>query len=146
MEVFFIGGSLIQHMHNYEEHSGGKTRTVRVKKNSKLGLWLKETQIKGKCYHHQIIEKKGVNIEPVVYDSDGIIHGIELNEPGRWVVGVQWHPERSHDEKNRAIIREFVRQAQMYKFMKIMVIFICVVVLANGNLKDNWNGKDKKAQ
>ena len=113
-----------------------------------MEFWLKETQIKVKCYHHQAIEKKGVNIEPVVYDSEGIIHGIELNEPGRWVVGVQWHPERSLDDKNRAIIREFVRQAQMYKFMKIIVILICVVVLATGNRNENMNGngKDRKAQ
>lgn len=111
---------MIQHIKNHEEHCGGKFRTVEVKKNSRLNI-TEETKLKVRCYHHQVIERKGVNIEPISFDADGSIHGIELDEPGRWVVGVQWHPERSQDEKNRGVIKEFVRQAAEYRRKKIAV-------------------------
>ena len=133
------GGSLIQHINNHEEHCGGKIRTVQLKKSSKLSNYVKDVQIKVKCYHHQAIEKKGVNVEPIVYDSDGTIHGIELNEPNRWVVGVQWHPERSEDEKNIAIIREFVRQAEIYKLLKILINYLIMMLTS-------VNYSKKKAQ
>lgn len=114
---------MIQHIKNHKEHCGGMLRTVDIKKNSRLdlSLSLKESNLKVRCYHHQVIDHKGINIEPISFDSDGSIHGIELNEPGRWVVGVQWHPERSKDEKNRSIIKEFVKQAEVYKMKKIVV-------------------------
>ena len=134
----------MQHISNYEEHCEGKVRTVNISKNSKLAFSVKnqDSVIKVKCYHHQVIEKKGVNIEPIVYDSDGSIHGIQLNEPERWVVGVQWHPERSQDDKNREIIREFVRQADAFRVKKTAVWLILTILCGQLGLKK----KVKKAQ
>ena len=134
----------MQHISNYEEHCEGKVRAVKISKNSKLAFSVKnqDSIIKVKCYHHQVIEKKGINIEPIVYDSDGSIHGIQLNEPERWVVGVQWHPERSQDEKNREIIREFVRQADAFRVKKTAVWLILTILCGQLGLKK----KVKKAQ
>lgn len=90
-----------------------------VKQNCKISNCFKSSKVKGKCYHHQAIDEyNSSKIEPIVYDSDGSIHGIELKEEGRWVVGVQWHPERSDDDKNRSIFREFVQKAEFYRKYK----------------------------
>lgn len=135
---------MVQHINNSEEHCEGRVRTVKITKKSKLAFSFKEKDsiIKVKCYHHQVIEKRGVNIEPIVYDSDGSIHAIELNEPGRWVIGVQWHPERSQDDKNREIIREFVKQADVYRVKKIAAWMILMMFWRLISLKK----KDIKAQ
>lgn len=99
---------------------------VKFANNCKLSK--KGTTVKVRCYHHQVIERRGKNIEPIVFDSDGSIHGIELSEPGRWVVGVQWHPERSQDDWNQEIICEFVRQAQLYRVRKMVVLMLILSV------------------
>jgi len=44
---------------------------------------------------------------------DGTIEAVEAAEPGRFLVGVQWHPERIWKESgiSRALFEELVRWA-----------------------------------
>jgi putative glutamine amidotransferase len=50
------------------------------------------------CSHHQAISRLGRDLVVTAMSDDGIIEAVEL--PGhRFVVGVQWHPEESGDQR-----------------------------------------------
>ena len=66
--------------------------------------------------HHQSIATPGDNIRITARTSDGIIEAIELDSPSHFVLGVQWHPERTYDLSplSRAIFAAFVHAAQAW--------------------------------
>lgn len=43
--------------------------------------------------HHQAIKSLASNLKVTAYSSDHIIECIESNDPGQFILGVQWHPE-----------------------------------------------------
>jgi len=43
--------------------------------------------------HHQGIREPGRGMRIVARSPDGVIEGIEDPTPGRFFLGVQWHPE-----------------------------------------------------
>ena len=45
----------------------------------------------GHSVHHQAIDRLGDGLVVTGRADDGTIEAVEM--PGRWVVGVQWHPE-----------------------------------------------------
>ena len=68
--------------------------------------------------HHQAIRTPGDNLRvTAVSPADGVIEAVELNTPNHFVVGVQWHPERTYarSEFSRAIFDEFVRAATRWQ-------------------------------
>jgi len=52
-----------------------------------------------------------------VSPGDGIVEAIELDSPDHFVLGVQWHPERTYTEKafSRAIFAAFVQAASVWQ-------------------------------
>ncbi len=44
--------------------------------------------------HHQALAELGEGLSPVGWTEDGVIEAVEHGD-GSWVVGVQWHPERT---------------------------------------------------
>jgi putative glutamine amidotransferase len=44
-------------------------------------------------FHHQAIRRLAPNLEVTARADDGLIEAVESREH-RWIVGVQWHPER----------------------------------------------------
>jgi putative glutamine amidotransferase len=63
-------------------------------------------------YHHQAVEKPGRNLRPVAFANDGLIEAVE-DTTGRFIVGVQWHPERGwkEDAFSKALFSKFIEQA-----------------------------------
>ena len=46
--------------------------------------------------HHQAMGRVGDNLRvTAVSPDDGVIEAVELDSPDHFVVGVQWHPERT---------------------------------------------------
>jgi putative glutamine amidotransferase len=43
--------------------------------------------------HHQAIDKLGDTMRVSARAEDGVIEGVESDDPDWWMVGVQWHPE-----------------------------------------------------
>ncbi len=60
------------------------------------------------CSHHQAISRLGRDLVVTAMSDDGIIEAVEL--PGhRFVVGVQWHPEESGDQRLFADLVDMAR-------------------------------------
>ena len=43
--------------------------------------------------HHQAISRLGADLHVTAVASDGVIEGVEVDDPAWWVLAVQWHPE-----------------------------------------------------
>lgn len=66
--------------------------------------------------HHQCVSKLGKDLQVAATTDDGVTEAIEL--PGdRFVVGVQWHPERDF-ENNSVLFAELIKQARSYRALK----------------------------
>jgi putative glutamine amidotransferase len=115
MNVAF-GGTLIQHIpdaHGLGEHgsgSGGEdaVHDVKVAEGSRLASATGRVQLTCRSNHHQAVDGLGEGLTPVAWSmDDGLVEAIE-REDG-WMVGVQWHPERSaaHDPSQQALFRAF---------------------------------------
>ncbi len=64
--------------------------------------------------HHQAIGRVGENLRATAWAKDGVIECIEDVRDGRFVVGVQWHPElmSGHDDLSREIFELFVEKCR----------------------------------
>lgn len=68
--------------------------------------------------HHQAIREAGDNLRVVAISPvDGVIEGVELDVPDHFVMGVQWHPERTYEQSafSRAIFAAFVEAARAWR-------------------------------
>lgn len=66
--------------------------------------------------HHQCVSKLGKDLQVAATAGDGVTEAIEL--PGdRFVVGVQWHPERDF-ENNSVLFAELIKQAKAFRTLK----------------------------
>ena len=63
--------------------------------------------------HHQSVENPGDGLAVVARADDGIIEAVESTSHDHFILGVQWHPERGHenDELSKAIFRSFIQAA-----------------------------------
>lgn len=67
--------------------------------------------------HHQAIARVGDNLRvTAVSPRDQVIEAVELDSPDHFVLGVQWHPERTYTLSpfSRAIFAEFVRAVEAW--------------------------------
>jgi len=87
-----LGGTLHQDLgasgsvtHRDELHA------VSLEPTSLAAAAMRTTTPVGSSQHHQAIDRLGDGLVVTGRSADGIIEAVEL--PGRWVVGVQWHPE-----------------------------------------------------
>jgi len=112
------GGSLIQHLPDLEgkdPHTGGVLQNYTLDGDSKVAAIIEDQSIGGKSYHHQAINRVGEGLRATAHSEDGTIEAIE--DPSHpWLVGLQWHPERTmEDEKTRRIFRDFVQAAAKFR-------------------------------
>lgn len=99
------GGELIQHLETTDRHrcdSGDVYHKIKIKRGSRMMKIFGSEIVKVNSAHHQAVKPGAVGsgFSPVAYASDGTIEAIEMKDR-RFVVGVQWHPERMVDEESR---------------------------------------------
>lgn len=60
-------------------------------------------------HHHQAVDTIGEHLRATAWTHDGLIEALEDTRPGRWAVGVQWHPEIDWggDEFSRRLFSSF---------------------------------------
>lgn len=96
------GGSLHEDLapssvvHTLPEEPGCETddfvrHDVRVEPGTLLARTLETPIVSIQSAHHQAVNRLGAGFIATAYAEDGLIEAFE--DPERWVVGVQWHPE-----------------------------------------------------
>jgi putative glutamine amidotransferase len=123
-------GSLIQDLKTPVDHQPGrqvvKAHPVRIAQGSKLAGLVPEdeaAQVQVNSSHHQAIRVPGDKLlVSAVSPGDGVIEAVELDAPEHFVVGVQWHPERTYAESglSRAIFAAFVESAEAWQPPRIV--------------------------
>ena len=124
-----FGGALLQHIDSGEHRADFRTEgypsrwhQLQIVQDSRLAEALGVTSIEINSRHHQGVEAGtlATGLRPVAFADDHageLIEGVESLQH-RWVVGVQWHPERPEDHKPafapvmRRLFDAFVAQAQ----------------------------------
>lgn len=117
------GGKLIQDIpaivpaslvHDSEgcEPNAGRRHLIRIDPNSLVGRLAGKETWDVNTYHHQAVSQVGRDLRVSATAPDGVVEAIE-GTTGRFVVGVQWHPERgwASDPFARAIFSAFVAAA-----------------------------------
>jgi putative glutamine amidotransferase len=126
-------GTLLQHIESAVVHQrpeGAPAGTVinhdaLVQRKSRLGEILGgqvpeasgELKLTVNSYHHQAVGRPGDGLRIVARSpQDGIIEAVENDSAEHFVLGVQWHPERSYhqDAGSRAIFAALVEAARQW--------------------------------
>lgn len=99
------GGALLQHIEDgshradYRAHPDGVSRRHPVTLTGRLAEIFGTQELVVNSRHHQAVtpETLAPRLRALATSPDGLVEAIEL--PGRrWVIGVQWHPEREEPE------------------------------------------------
>jgi len=105
-----FGGSLVQHVEGGEHRADFRTEgypsrwhAVRLDAGSRVAGAVGATSLEINSRHHQAVNADtlgaGLRVTGRADDSAGeLVEAIE-SEQHRWVVGVQWHPERLEEQR-----------------------------------------------
>jgi putative glutamine amidotransferase len=118
-----LGGSLYQDVgtdpgtelrHSQQEPRDQPTHKVTVEPRSRLARVLGTDEIEVNSMHHQAVKALGRGLVAVAWAPDQIIEGVELADPSRFVLGVEWHPEElvGHSEPARRLFAALVAAAR----------------------------------
>jgi putative glutamine amidotransferase len=118
-----LGGSLHQDVatdpgtqlsHSQTEPREQPTHKVKVAPGSRLARTLGTDELEVNSLHHQAIKRLGRGLSAVAWAPDQIVEGAELDDPSRFVLGVQWHPEElvGHSEPARRLFSALVAAAR----------------------------------
>ncbi len=113
------GGSLIQDIgsqittplkHEQGERLDRPSHYVLLEPGSLLASMAFGDSVKVNSAHHQAIARIGADLRVTARASDGVIEAVEDARPGRFVIGVQWHPEAGFADDNfsQAIFRRLI--------------------------------------
>jgi len=116
-----LGGTLTQHLadipgsipHGFPTgQSPWVEHELKVSESSRIAEATGKVAFTARAAHHQAVDRLGEGLTAIAWTSDGVVEGVESSNG--WVVGVQWHPERTadKDETQQAIFDAFVGAAQ----------------------------------
>ena len=115
-----FGGTLIQHLpeapdkleHGAPKDGAPTVHDVKVAESSRLFDAVGEATLRCESHHHQGLDRLGEGLDPVAWTGDGLVEAIERQDG--WLVGVQWHPERTADSDpaQQAIFDAFAQEVR----------------------------------
>ena len=127
LNVYF-GGTLYQDLPtqfgetvgHYQSGAWGEHHhEVRCAEDSRLHAALGECEpLRINSFHHQAVKELAPSLRCTARAADGLIEGLESTEHD-WVVGVQWHPERSEaeapqEDPNARILEAFAARVRAH--------------------------------
>jgi putative glutamine amidotransferase len=125
----YLGGTLYQDLatqrsdlikHLQETPWGHHHHRVRCAEGSNLHRMLGDcAPLEINSFHHQAVKDLAPGVRCTAQAEDGLIEAIE-SERHRWVIGVQWHPERHeadapNDDPNIRILQSFAAAVREYQ-------------------------------
>lgn len=88
------------------------THSVRVAPGTRTADLLGAGALRVNSTHHQAVRVLGAGLLETAWADDGVVEAVEAEDPGEWLVAVQWHPERgSAGAADRALFAGFVAAA-----------------------------------
>jgi putative glutamine amidotransferase len=121
----WLNGTLVQDLKTAVDHRPGRevveAHPIRITPGSRLAKLLPpgfpaEPQVNSS--HHQAIRVVGDSLlVSAVSLGDETVEAVELNSSEHFVLGVQWHPERTYTQSpfSRAIFAAFVQAAVVWQ-------------------------------
>lgn len=91
------GGTIVPDIVDYALHHGAPgepefvDEPIDIMPGTRLGAILGTDRVIGRSGHHQAVDRVGERLVVAALALDGIVESIE--DPQRWYLGVQWHPE-----------------------------------------------------
>lgn len=121
----WLKGSLIQDLArdgiSQIDHAPGRdvreAHVVRISPETHLARLAESSEVHVNSSHHQAIRRVSDRLKvSAVSEVDGVIEGVELDSSEHYVVGVQWHPERTvaSSALSRAIFHGFAEAASRW--------------------------------
>jgi putative glutamine amidotransferase len=112
------GGTVIADIDDFALHRGGPgepmflDEDVTVIQGTRLASVLGAGEVRVRSGHHQAVDLVGNGLRVAAVAHDGLVEAIE--DPTRWVIGVQWHPEDDDGdaEHRRRLFAGFVDASQ----------------------------------
>lgn len=104
------GGKLVQDIESSVIHAGGAVHKVKITGGKILRSLFGGKEFKVNSFHHQAISPChiGKGFEVAALSEDGIIEAIE-SKSERFMLGLQWHPERMAFAHRNKIFKTFVK-------------------------------------
>lgn len=96
-----FGGSLHQHLpdvdgtiaHGSPVGGTSSTHDVKAASGSRLAAVCGDVVRECTSHHHQGVDELGAGLVATAWTDDGLVEGLELEDPAGFFVAVQWHPE-----------------------------------------------------
>ena len=119
----FRGGTLLQDIPSQKpeaiKHEQGAPRDrashkVELRDDSLLAKLNESREVFVNSHHHQAVDAVGENLKASAWTADGLIEAVEDPREGRFVLGVQWHPELGwrEDHLSQKLFKHFVNYAK----------------------------------
>jgi putative glutamine amidotransferase len=119
----FLGGSLVQDIstiiktpiqHNGSEFKRSGSHEIEITPGSVLEEMAGGLNATVNSTHHQAIERLGHGLEAIAHAPDGVIEAVINTGNEHWILGVQWHPEKTfrQDEFSRKIFDQFLARCR----------------------------------
>jgi putative glutamine amidotransferase len=119
----FMGGSLIQDLpgavgdsirHRNSESKGVPCHPIRISSGSVLEDAAEGLDTMVNSTHHQAIDRPAPGFDVIARAPDGVIESVWSTDPRQWILGVQWHPEKSfaYDNFSRKLFEIFLARCR----------------------------------
>ncbi len=117
-----MGGTLIQDIpsqcpdaleHDSPALRALRTHEISIEPGSRIARALRTDKARVNSFHHQAANRVGDGLSITARSPDGIIEGLETDDPDWWVLAVQWHPEEMTDSPepwDRGLFNAFAEQ------------------------------------
>lgn len=105
------GGTLIQDIPSERDTNHRDTEhPITLEADSRLARILGSGEVVVNSFHHQAADTIGEGLKAVAKSPEGIVEATETTDPARFLIGVQWHPEKMMpgDAVQANLLRAFV--------------------------------------
>ena len=120
----FMGGTLIQDIgtrvgttivHNNPGTEGRPAHGIEISPGSVLQELAGGLKADVNSTHHQAIDRVASDLRVIARAPDGVVESVINADSGRWILGVQWHPEKSYqyDLLSKRIFELFMSRCRL---------------------------------
>ena len=103
----FKGDGTVVLGHDQTAPASYPSHTVQVAEHTLLHEIVGQTTLRVNSFHHEAVDRLAPSLTACAVAPDGVIEGV-YDPNARFVLGVQWHPERMRDDASRKLFAAFI--------------------------------------